>query len=123
VMTGPSVDHPFLWPASRQMVTETLTYTATATCGASLVPAIVVSSNQPGAIPPPDPDAAWIVLDPHHVLLRAENDPFRRTGREPPIPPQARIYTITLTATDAAGSIVTSAVQVTVSRPPAGATP
>jgi endo-1,4-beta-xylanase len=123
VMTAPSVDHPFLAPASRQMVTETLTYTATATCGTALVPAIAVTSNQPGAVPPPSPDADWMVLDPHHVLLRAVNDPFRRTGREPAPPPQARIYTITLTATDAAGSTVTNAVQVTVSRPPTGGTP
>jgi len=119
VLSGMAVDQPFIWPASKQMVTETLSYTATATCGLALTPAISVSANQPGAIAPPDPNADWLVLDAHHVLLRATNDPFRRTGREPAPPVQPRIYTITLTATDPAGKQTAAAMQVTVSRPPA----
>jgi endo-1,4-beta-xylanase len=117
-ITGTAVDQPYIWPASRQMVTETLAYTATATCGSALVPGITVTANQPGAVAPPDPDADWVVLDAHHVMLRAVNDPFRRTGRVPPPPVQGRIYTITVTATDAAGGSTSSSVQVTVSRPP-----
>jgi len=100
------------------MVPETLTYIATATCGLSLVPTVTVTANQPGAVPPPAPNADWQILDAHHVLLRATNDPFRRTGREPTPPIMPRVYTITLTATDPAGKSTSTAVQVTVSRPP-----
>ena len=67
-----------------QMVTETLTYTATATCGTSLLPTIAVTATNPAPSRRPTPDADWIVLDPHHVQLRAVNDPFRRTGRDRP---------------------------------------
>jgi len=116
-ITGTMVDHPNIWPPNKQMVTETLTYSAVATCGLSLTPTITVTANQPGAIPPPDPNADWIVIDATHVQLRATNDPFRRTNRFPPPPQIPRIYTITLTATDPAGTSSSVSVDVTVSRP------
>ena len=49
-------------------------------------------------------DLDWIVVDAHHVRLRAE----RERGE--------RVYTITLTATDSAGSSTTSSVIVPVAR-------
>jgi endo-1,4-beta-xylanase len=116
-ITGTSVDQPNIWPPNKQLVTETLTYSAQATCGLALTPAITVTANQPGAIPPPDPNADWNVIDATHIQLRATNDPFRRTGRFPAPPQIPRIYTITLTATDPAGGSSSSSVQVTVSRP------
>ena len=48
----------------------------------------------------------WQVVDPHHVMLRAE----RSLGGD------GRVYTVTITATDAAGGSGTQQVTVTVPR-------
>jgi probable HAF family extracellular repeat protein len=59
--TSPSI----LWPPNHQYVQVTINYTVIssdpATCGLS------VSSNEPGS-------EEWIVVDAHHVMLRAERD-------------------------------------------------
>jgi len=76
---------------------------------------ITVSSNQPEASER-RPDVDWIVLDPRHVLLRAEDEPVIRVhGKR--IAREHRIYTITATVTDSAGSSTSSAVDVKVVRP------
>jgi uncharacterized repeat protein (TIGR01451 family) len=109
-IAGLTVDRPFLWPPTHQFVLETLAYTATATCGAALTPTIAVTENEHAPDSPRHPDIDWQVLDPHHVLLRAENAPAPFAD--------PRIYTITLTATDPAGASSSAAVQVIVARPP-----
>jgi uncharacterized protein len=92
-----------------QFVPVTVNYTATDACG-PVTTSLSVTSNEPvtahgeGVAGLTSPD--WIVVDDHHVLLRSE--------RLPASP--GRIYTITITAVDAAGSVATQDVTVTVPR-------
>jgi hypothetical protein len=88
------------------MVNVTVSYDVTDNC--ALPPdscTLTVTSNEPvlghgGGHTTPD----WIVLDDHHVLLRAE-----RQGNG-----DGRIYTITITCTDSGGNTSTEDVLVTV---------
>ena len=86
------------------MVNVTVNYTITDNCG-SVATSLTVSSNEP-VNGRGDGDTAidWVVLDAHHVQLRAE-----RAGGG-----SGRVYTITITATDSAGNSSTQAVNVTV---------
>ena len=92
-----------------QMVPVTVRYTATDACG-PVTSALSVTSDEPvtghgqGLAGLTTPD--WHVIDAHHVRLRAERSP-RGDGR---------VYTITITATDAAGGTSTAQVTVTVPR-------
>jgi hypothetical protein len=108
------VDRPVLFSRPGRFVKETLTYTVAATCDAGLIPVITVSSNQPEK-PERRPDIDWVVLDPTHVLLRAENERFTRVNGKLIIRAD-RIYTITATVTDSAGSRTSSSVEVKVAR-------
>jgi endo-1,4-beta-xylanase len=95
------VSNPSLWPPNSKMVLETLSYGVTATCDANPKLALSVTSNQPvSGDGTPSPD--WIVVDPHHVQLRAERDDA------------LRIYTLTVTATDSAGASSNSSTTVRV---------
>ena len=110
VISGLTADPSLLWPPSRRMRRVTLSYDVTDNCEAPIVPTIAITSDQdkPRWHGPHCPDIDWVVLDPHHVLLRSElerGDGFSRT------------YTITLTATDSLGSSTSGAVNVEV-RPP-----
>jgi len=84
---------PAVLPASHRLVDVTVSYTATDNCGdASCV--LTVTSNQERDDDGDDDDGpSAIVVDAHHVKLRAE----RRHGRD-------NIYTLTVTCTDAAGN-------------------
>jgi hypothetical protein len=82
------------------MVLETLTYGVAATCDANPVLGVSVTSNQPVNGDGTAPD--WVVIDPYHVQLRAERSEA------------TRVYTITVTATDSAGSSSNDSVQVRV---------
>ena len=99
VISGLKVNKPTLWPPNHQLVSEALTYGVAATC--DLNPALVISvtSNQADTDGAPD----WVILNTHEVKLAAERNA-----------PNARIYTITVTATDSAGARSSSSVQVTV---------
>ena len=78
------------------MVPVTVNYSVSDNCG-TVTTALSVSSNEP---PGPQPD--WTVLDPHHLLLRAE----RNGGGD-------RVYTITITATNDQGGVSTATTTVT----------
>ena len=95
-----------LWPPNHRMVNVTVSYDVTDNC--PLPPGsctLSVTSNEPvlghgSGHTSPD----WIVVDDHHVLLRAE-----REGNG-----NGRIYTITITCTDSGGNSSSEKVEVTV---------
>jgi hypothetical protein len=105
VISGLSVDKPVLWPPNHMMVPVALRYSVSDNCDASVKPVITVSSNEPlDGTGDGDTSPDWEVIDANHVLLRAER---AGTGSD-------RIYTITLTVTDSAGSSSSSSVIVRV---------
>jgi hypothetical protein len=81
-----------LWPPNHKMRDVTISYNTADTCnsGTGATCTIVVSSNEPSN--PADPD--WVIVDAHHIRLRAD-----RAGNG-----NGRIYTITITCTDASGN-------------------
>ncbi len=105
-ITGAAADPSVLWPPNHRMVNVTVSYDVTDNC--PLPPGsctLSVTSNEPvlghgSGHTSPD----WIVVDDHHVLLRAE----REGGGD------GRIYTITITCTDSGGNSSTEEVEVTV---------
>jgi uncharacterized protein len=96
-----------------QMVPITIDYTATDTCG-DVTTTLSVTSDEPvtgpvlqqGLAGLTSPD--WQVIDAHHVRLRAERS----------LSGDGRVYTILITATDAAGGAAAEQVTVTVPRRP-----
>ena len=85
-----AVSSPVLSPPNGKLVSETLSYSVTATCDPNPALVLSVTSNQPVNGDGTAPD--WVVIDPYHVQLRAERSEFTRT------------YTLTVTATDSAGA-------------------
>jgi hypothetical protein len=88
------------------MVGVTVNYVVSDNCGSSSC-VLTVTSNEPPHRPDDGDDderdrdrdhdhagPEWVVVDAHHVLLRAEGSEHGR----------GRIYTITLTCTDPAGN-------------------
>jgi hypothetical protein len=106
VIVNASVDQPVLSPPNHRMVGMTVDYSAPDTCGA-VHTALSVTSDEP-VNGTGDGDSApdWEIVDAHHVRLRAER---AGTGA-------GRVYTITITVTDAAGGTSSQAVKVTVPR-------
>ena len=104
VISGLKVDLPYLWPPAGEFVPERLTYGVTTTCDANPKLALSVSINQPDK----DGNSDYKVIDPHHVWLEAERTPGS----------QQRIYSLTVTATDSAGSSSSASVPVKVLRFP-----
>ena len=90
VVSGLTVSKPILWPPNGKMIAETLSYSVSTTCDPNPTLAASVASNQPVNDDGTTPD--WIVVDAHHVQLRAERSDA------------TRVYTITVTATDSAGA-------------------
>ena len=106
VISGLSVTPSVLWPPNHKMVNATLSYTITDNCEANLVPTITISSNQAvNGTGDGNSGTDWQVVDSHDVLLRSERAGNVSSGR---------VYTITLTATDSAGSKTAGSVTVTV---------
>ncbi len=107
-ISGASANPSELWPPNHQMVNVTVNYNTADNCSAAaaITCSLSVTSNEPvnGS---GDGDTApdWEVIDAHHVRLRSE-----RAGTG-----SGRIYTITITCTDAAGN--SSSQQVTVRVP------
>lgn len=119
-----SANPALLWPPDGSLVDVTLSYEVTHTCDLGIVPNVTVTSHDLGddeddrdrgnddesfhdgfrRDSDDHRDADWLIVDAHHVRLRAE----RERGE--------RIYTITLAATDSAGSSTTSSVAVPVAR-------
>jgi hypothetical protein len=103
VITGAYPDITVLWPPNHKMKEVVINYTATDNCGVTTT--LSVSSNEPVAgTGNGDLSPDWEVIDNHHVRLRAEKSKVN----------DDRIYTITITATDAGGNTAGSAVTVTV---------
>jgi hypothetical protein len=77
-----------LWPPNRRLVDVTVGYTSTDASGVVPCQLSVTSNEQSGS----QPD--WVIVDPHHVRLRAEWAGLIGT----------RVYTVTATCTDASGN-------------------
>jgi len=105
-LTNPSATPASLWPPSHQMVDVTVNYTSTDNCpGANCV--LAVTSNEPvNGTGDGDTSPDWEIVDNHHIRLRAE-----RAGTG-----SARVYTITVTCTDAAGNTTIKSTTVVVPR-------
>ncbi len=83
-----------LWPPNHQMENVTVNYTATDNCP-NLNCSLTVASNEPiNGLGDGDTAPDWVVVDDHHLQLRSE-----RSGKG-----NGRIYTITVTCTDASGN-------------------
>jgi hypothetical protein len=96
-LSAPKPDPSVLWPPNHKMRDVRLSYIATDSCGAVSC-TVQVSSSDPRAT-----SADWLVVDAHHVRLRAE----RSGGR-------TRDYRIAVTCRDAAGGAATKTVSVVV---------
>jgi uncharacterized lipoprotein YddW (UPF0748 family) len=104
VISNVTASETTLFPPNHKMRNVTIQYTATDNCGA-VTTALSVSSNEPEyGTGSGDTGPDWQVLNNHVVKLRAE-----RAGSG-----SDRVYTITITATDAGGNKSTSVVTVTV---------
>jgi hypothetical protein len=94
VITQVSANPSLLWPPNHKMKNVTINYQTWDNCG-TVSSTLAVSSNEPvagtgGGDQFPD----WVILDNHHLQLRAE-----RSGGG-----NDRVYTITITSTDASGN-------------------
>lgn len=104
VITQVSASLSSLWPPNHQMKDINIYYTALDNCG-PVNSSLSVTSNEPvSGTGDGDTSPDWIILNDHHVQLRAE-----RSGRG-----NGRMYTITITSTDASGNISTQTTQVVV---------
>ena len=102
-ITGESASVYVLSPPNHTMRDVTINYTATDNC--SVTSALSVTSNEPvNGVSDGDTDPDWIIVDDHHVQLRAE----RAANGE------GRIYTVTITAVDPSGNTTTKTVEIRV---------
>lgn len=104
VISGLSASSPYLWPPAGELVPEWIRYRVAATCDRNPKLALSVAVNQKDR----DLNRDYKVIDPHLVWVEAERTPGS----------QERIYTITVTATDSAGSSSNASVEVQVLRLP-----
>jgi hypothetical protein len=110
-LAGPSISSPVaspssLWPPNHKMIPVTIDYTQSDNCPGNVSCVLTVSSNEPSNNKEPD----WVVVDAHHVLLRAERD---GNGA-------GRTYTMTLTCTDSAANVTVKTATVVVAHDQAG---
>ena len=97
LITGLRTSQNRIWPPDQKMVTVRLSYNTSDNCG-TVTTTVGVTSNEPVD------GTAWIVVNDHEVELRAE----RSSGGN------GRVYTITVTARDAAGNTTSDSTTVTV---------
>ncbi len=91
-----------LFPPNDRLVPVKINYTDTDSCDHAPVCSLQVSDSEDSPNHGRQPD--WLVLDAHHVLLRAELDPKGKT----------RVYTVAIRCTDKKGLSSTAKVAVTV---------
>lgn len=97
-ITNIVADPTSIWPPNHKMYAVTISYDVKDNCGFN-APVLSVSSDNGNS-------ADWIVLDNHHVQLRAEKG---NRGTE-------RIYTITIGVTDLSGNKSAKAIDINVSK-------
>jgi hypothetical protein len=103
-ITAVSATPNTLWPPNHKMRRVTINYSASDSCGA-VTCSLRVSSNEPvNDIGDGNTAPDWVVLDARHVQLRAE-----RQG-----PRNGRVYTVTISCTDAARNTSTASTSVRV---------
>jgi hypothetical protein len=103
VISGLSADPSSLWPKNHKMRDVTINYSATDGCAGVNCQITNITSNEPiNGTGDGDTSPDWAFVDEHHVQLRAES-----AGGS-----NGRIYTITVTCTDAAGNVTTKTVEV-----------
>jgi extracellular elastinolytic metalloproteinase len=106
-ISNASANPSSLWLPNHKMVDVTISYDVADNCTAAsaVVTSLSVTSNEPvNGTGDGDTAPDWQVVDAHHVRLRAE-----RAGGG-----GGRIYSITITATDAVGNVSTRVVTVSV---------
>jgi hypothetical protein len=101
-ITGVFADPDELWPPNGRLVDVSVGYKASSSCGGTPTCRLTVSSNEP------DDGRDWIVLDAHHVELRAERSKRSREDDHD------LIYTITIKCTDSSGNSAKAHTTVTV---------
>jgi uncharacterized repeat protein (TIGR01451 family) len=102
-ITGLAADPASLWPKNHKMRDVTINYTATDECSGVHCQITNITSNEPvDGTGDGDTSPDWEFVDEHHVRLRAES-----AGGS-----IGRIYTITVTCTDAAGNSSTKTIEV-----------
>lgn len=109
LVSNASVDQSTLWPPNHKLVPITVNYTLQNLCTTlrTVTTTLSVTSNEAiNGTGDGNTDPDWVVVDPHHVLLRSER---AGTGN-------GRVYTITIKATDSKGNVATQAVTVTVGK-------
>jgi uncharacterized repeat protein (TIGR01451 family) len=97
VISNVSVDPPVLWPPNHKMIDVLVDYSVADNCtpANAIACSLSVSSNEPeNGTGDGDTSPDWIVVDAHHLRLRAE-----RAGTG-----SGRVYTITITCTDSGGN-------------------
>jgi hypothetical protein len=96
-ISNASVSKSVLTPPNHKMVDVTVGFTVSDNCSATA--SIAVTSDEPeSGLSNGDQSPDWIILDNHHVQLRAERD-----GKG-----DGRVYTITITAVDPSGNTTTT---------------
>jgi hypothetical protein len=106
-VSGFSLVVPPMWPPDGTLQAVTVNYSATDACGPGVTCVLSVSSNQPQTgLGNSDVGPDWVIVDNYTVKLRRE---YFWT-----VP---RIYTITLTCTDASGNQTVNTATVVVTRP------
>jgi hypothetical protein len=105
VVTSVTANPNVLWPPNHKMVPIAVTAQATDVCSATVCSVTSVASNEPiNGTGDGDTAPDWIITGPLAVRLRAE-----RAG-----PGTGRVYTLTVTCSDAAGNSASAPVTVTV---------
>jgi uncharacterized repeat protein (TIGR01451 family) len=103
-ITNVSATPSLLWPANHKLVDVAVDYVLSDNCG-SLSSSLSVTSSEPvSGTGPEDQFPDWVVVDEHHVQLRAERAD-NGTGRT---------YTITIHGANAQGGSATALVRVVV---------
>ena len=104
-ITGFSLSKESLFPPNHKMQDITLNYDVTDNCVSNPPVTITIVSNEPvNGTGDGDTDPDWIVIDAHHIQLRAERSALGN----------GRIYTITVTADDGCNPPVSVTRQVVV---------